>query len=74
MRHDAACCRDVAYSALRCKRARDMAAQAVERASFVSGAFRPPAADANARPLLPDHDGVVFPKISFTSGRRADAA
>ena len=49
-RNDAACCRDVAYNTLRCKRARDMAARAVERASFMSGAFRLlPAAEAIAR-------------------------
>ena len=48
-RNDAACCREVPYSTFRCKRARDMAAQAVERSSFMSGAFRSPAADAIAR-------------------------
>ena len=48
-RQDAACCRDVAYNALRCKRGRDMAARAVERASCMSGAFLSPAAEAIAR-------------------------
>ena len=48
-RNDAILCRGMAYSAFRCEHARTMAAQAPKRASFMTGAFRSPAADAVAR-------------------------